>query len=149
MAGQVKDHGVGAFTGLISAGAVALIGELFKNAVSEGVKSGGIAFWLTMIVAALVMIIAYIFSYNYSVIFREYGLDSADADERITMLQTYLALISDGTLNSKDDLRLVLSAIFRPGNTGLLEEQGSFQTPIEFVLKRATQGNSAGGSGQS
>lgn len=64
------------------------------------------------------------------------------------MLKTCLALISDGTLNSEDDLRLVLSAIFRPGNTGLLEEQGSFQTPIEFVLKRTTQGNSAGGTGQ-
>ena len=82
MAGQVKDHGVGVFTGLISAGAVALIGEVFKNAVSEGVKNGGIAFWLTMIAAALAMIIAYVFSYNYSVIFREYGLESADADER-------------------------------------------------------------------
>lgn len=71
---------------------------------------------------------------------------SADAEERITMLKTYLALISDGTLNSKDDLRLVLSAIFRPGNTGLLEEQGNFQTPIEFVLKRATQGGSSSGN---
>jgi hypothetical protein len=82
VAGQVKDHGVGALTALISGGAVALIGEIFKNAVTEGLKSGGVAFWLTMIAAALAMIVAYISSYNYSVIFRDYGLDSADDDER-------------------------------------------------------------------
>jgi hypothetical protein len=82
VAGQVKDHGVGALTALISGGAVALIGEIFKNAVTEGLKSGGVAFWLTIIAAALAMIVAYISSYNYSVIFRDYGLDSADNDER-------------------------------------------------------------------
>jgi hypothetical protein len=47
-----------------------------------------------------------------------------DADERVTMIQTYLALLREGNGPKEDDLQLILSSLFRPTSTGFIKEDG-------------------------
>jgi hypothetical protein len=82
VAEQIKSQGAGAFFGLIGGLLALAIGEVSKNALSEGLKSGSIAFGLTLFAAVAVVIVIWVLTYRYSVIFREYGLDGADTDER-------------------------------------------------------------------
>ena len=49
---------------------------------------------------------------------------SADADERIAMIQTYLALLEEGKLDETDGRRALLAAIFRPTTTGVIKDEG-------------------------
>lgn len=59
---------------------------------------------------------------------------STDAKERVTMLQTFLSLMSDKSLQ-REDIKLILHTVFRPGATGLIAEETGVQTPLEMVLK--------------
>jgi len=57
-----------------------------------------------------------------------------DAEERVTMLKTYLALSNEGKLTSDGDMKLVLEALFRPSQSGSIPESTP-ATPIELVIK--------------
>ena len=57
-----------------------------------------------------------------------------DAAERVTMIETYAALKGAG-LQDKD-LALVLTALYRPATTGLIDDSGP-NLPIEILLKGA------------
>jgi ABC-type multidrug transport system fused ATPase/permease subunit len=46
-----------------------------------------------------------------------------DAEERVTMIETFLALMQHGHLKA-DDLKFVLAAIFRPTEDGLVRDDG-------------------------
>lgn len=46
-----------------------------------------------------------------------------DAEERVTMIQTYLALLEGGHV-AKEDLKFVLASIFRPTEDGLVRDDG-------------------------
>lgn len=46
-----------------------------------------------------------------------------DADERVTMIQTYLAMLRDGDGIKEDDRQLVLQTLFRPSATGYISEE--------------------------
>jgi len=46
---------------------------------------------------------------------------AADAGERKTMIQTFLALLEKGDAIDESDRHLVLKAVFRPGSTGLIK----------------------------
>lgn len=65
---------------------------------------------------------------------------SADAEERVTMLQTFLSLMADGSINKQEDIKLILQTVFRPGTTGLIDEESGPQTPIEMILKNVSGG---------
>lgn len=60
---------------------------------------------------------------------------STDAEERVAMLQTYLSLVSDQSLERREDIKLILQTVFRPGSTGLVSEESGIQTPLELVMK--------------
>ena len=62
---------------------------------------------------------------------------STDADERVVMLQTFLSLISDKSIDRQEDMKLILQTVFRPGSTGLIDEDSGMQTPLEMILKHA------------
>ncbi len=48
----------------------------------------------------------------------------ADADERVTMIQTYLALLRDGSGPKEDERQLILQTLFRPSSSGFIKEEG-------------------------
>jgi len=47
-----------------------------------------------------------------------------DADERVTMIQTYLALLREGSGPKDDERQLILQTLFRPSTTGFIKEDG-------------------------
>jgi len=61
-----------------------------------------------------------------------------DAEERVTMLKTYLALSNEGKLSSDADMKLVLEALFRASQSNGVAET-SAATPIELIIKAITE----------
>ncbi len=51
-----------------------------------------------------------------------------DADERVTMMQAYLALLRSSDGLEDDDRQLILQTLFRPSTTGIIKDDG----PIAF-----------------
>ena len=47
-----------------------------------------------------------------------------DADERVTMIQTYLALLREGAGPTEDERQLILQTLFRPSTTGFIKDDG-------------------------
>lgn len=58
-----------------------------------------------------------------------------NADERVTMMKTFLALKRDQSLVEGKDIQLVLEALFRPGTSGLLNDDAAPATPFEVIMK--------------
>lgn len=63
---------------------------------------------------------------------------SHDAEERVTMLKTYLALSNEGKLTSDGDMKLVLEALFRPSQSSGIPDSTP-ATPIELIIKAFTE----------
>ncbi|WP_413664498.1 DUF6161 domain-containing protein [Microbulbifer sp. CNSA002] len=57
-----------------------------------------------------------------------------EAEERKTMLKTYLALMNEGKLVEQEDRKLALDALFRPAQTGMVTESGNI-VPSDSVVK--------------
>lgn len=47
-----------------------------------------------------------------------------DADERVTMIQTYLALLRDGEGPKEEERQLILQTLFRPSTSGFIKDEG-------------------------
>lgn len=47
-----------------------------------------------------------------------------DSSERVTMIQTYLALLREGSGPKDDERQLILQTLFRPSSTGFVSEEG-------------------------
>ncbi|WP_298011594.1 DUF6161 domain-containing protein [uncultured Aquabacterium sp.] len=59
-----------------------------------------------------------------------------DAAERVTMVKTYLALISEGKLNGdSENLKAVLAALFRPTGDGIVKDEGIPPNVLELLTK--------------
>jgi hypothetical protein len=63
---------------------------------------------------------------------------ATDADERVTMVQTYLALLEDGKMTKDEDRALVLTPLFRPAADGLVKDEG-LPHPILEMLTRSNK----------
>lgn len=59
----------------------------------------------------------------------------SDAMERVTMVKTYLALVSEGKAPQDDDRKLMLQSLFRPASTGLLKEDAVPWPGLDKVTK--------------
>lgn len=66
--------------------------------------------------------------------FNTYSHLSLEAEERVTMVKTYLALLSEGKLKSDQDRHLALEALFRTSQTGMIAET-SFNSPVDIIVK--------------
>jgi hypothetical protein len=60
---------------------------------------------------------------------------ATDADERVTMVKTYLALMEADKLPSDDDKKLILQALFRPASDGMVKDEGLPHPALEFLTK--------------
>lgn len=62
---------------------------------------------------------------------------SIDANERVIMIRTYLALLKEGSGFSEDDKKVILDNIFRPTNHGIIKDESSVTvTDIISSLKK-------------
>lgn len=61
-----------------------------------------------------------------------------DADERVTMIQTYLALLREGSGPMEGERQLILQTLFRPSNTGFIKDDGpnSFHDVINNAFSK-------------
>ena len=60
-----------------------------------------------------------------------------DADERVTMIQTYLAFLAEGKGPKDDERQLILQTLFRPSTTGFIKDDGP-ATPFGTIVTKAT-----------
>lgn len=60
---------------------------------------------------------------------------ASDAEERVTMVETFLSLMSEGHISREEDRHLVLQALFRSAQTGLVKDEGSPPTVIDISNK--------------
>jgi hypothetical protein len=60
---------------------------------------------------------------------------ATDADERVTMVQTYLALLEDGKMTKDEDRALVLTPLFRPAADGLVKDEGLPHPMLEMLTR--------------
>jgi heme/copper-type cytochrome/quinol oxidase subunit 4 len=60
---------------------------------------------------------------------------ATDAEERVTMVQTYLALIEDGKMTKDEDRALVLTPLFRPAVDGLVKDEGLPHPMLEILTR--------------
>lgn len=62
---------------------------------------------------------------------------ATDAAERVTMVQTYLALVEGDKLTKDDDRKLVLHSLFRPGSDGMVKDEGPPHPVLDYFTKAA------------
>lgn len=58
-----------------------------------------------------------------------------DAKERVTMMKTYLALVSEEKNLKDNDVELILSSLFRPAYDGIIKDETAPRSLLDFVMK--------------
>lgn len=61
---------------------------------------------------------------------------ATDAEERVTMLQTYLSIIREGSEFAPEDKKLILERLFHPAADGLVKDDGAPPSPLEILTRR-------------
>lgn len=61
---------------------------------------------------------------------------ATDAEERVTMLQTYLSIIREGSEFAPEDKKLILERLFHPAADGLVKDDGAPPSPLEMLTRR-------------
>ena len=59
----------------------------------------------------------------------------ADADERVTMITTYLALLREEAVTKEDDRQMILQTLFRPAATGIVKDNAAPILMHEWMTK--------------
>lgn len=59
-----------------------------------------------------------------------------DSRERVTMMKTYLALLSENNLKEKD-IELILTSLFRPSYDGIIKDDTAPRSVFDFVLRES------------
>lgn len=60
---------------------------------------------------------------------------ATDAEERVTMVKTYLSLLEADKMPSDDDRKLVLAPLFRPATDGLIKDEGLPHPMLEMLTR--------------
>ncbi|TLS66142.1 hypothetical protein FEF65_11150 [Mariprofundus erugo] len=61
---------------------------------------------------------------------------ATDAAERVTMLQTYLSIIREGSEFAPDDKKLILERLFKPATDGMVKDDGAPPTLVELLSRK-------------
>lgn len=64
---------------------------------------------------------------------------SIDADERVTMVQTYLALMEDKKVPTDEDRKLILQPLFRPASDGIVKDEGLPHPVLELLTRSGSK----------
>jgi hypothetical protein len=114
-------RGVSVFATLV---AVVLLGTLWTTGLS---RPGDLPITIWVLSGA-VLALAFWAIRLFSRLFLSREHLARDAEERVTMIETYLALIEHGRVKD-DDLKFVLASIFRPTEDGLVKDD-SLPSPL-------------------
>jgi heme/copper-type cytochrome/quinol oxidase subunit 4 len=60
---------------------------------------------------------------------------ATDAEERVTMVKTYLSLLESEKMPNDDDRKLVLTPLFRPASDGIVKDEGLPHPLLEWFTK--------------
>lgn len=60
---------------------------------------------------------------------------AADAEERVTMVKTYLALLEGEKMPADEDRKLVLAPLFRPASDGMVKDEGMPHPMLELFTR--------------
>lgn len=60
---------------------------------------------------------------------------ATDAEERVTMVKTYLALLEADRMPADEDRKLVLAPLFRPAADGIVKDEGLPHPLLEFLTR--------------
>jgi Family of unknown function (DUF6161) len=96
----------------------------YWSQITVGVIFATIAFWIARIMTRLFL------SQNHLAI---------DAEERATMVETYLALINNG-FAEKEDRHIVLQSLFRPTSDGIVKDDAAPDLSPSSILARLGAG---------
>lgn len=61
---------------------------------------------------------------------------ATDAEERVTMLQTYLSIIREGSVFAPEDKKMILERLFHPATDGLVKDDAAPPSPLEMLSRR-------------
>lgn len=61
---------------------------------------------------------------------------ATDAEERVTMLQTYLSIIREGSVFAPEDKKMILERLFHPAADGLIKDDAAPPSPLEILSRR-------------
>jgi hypothetical protein len=61
---------------------------------------------------------------------------ATDADERVTMLQTYLSIVREGSEFAPEDKKMILERLFHPATDGLVKDDAAPPSPLEMLSRR-------------
>ncbi|MGY3947783.1 hypothetical protein BJP24_07730 [Aeromonas allosaccharophila] len=89
-------------------------------------KVGVVAFTTSLAIWLIRILVRMYLSHNHM---------QMNSQERVVMTQAYLALISEGGASSNEERNLVLQAIFRPVSTGIITDDASPHSLVEFINK--------------
>lgn len=64
---------------------------------------------------------------------------SIDAEERVTMVQTYLALMEDKKVPTDEDRKLILQPLFRPASDGIVKDEGLPHPALELLTRSGSK----------
>lgn len=60
---------------------------------------------------------------------------ATDAEERVTMLQTYLSIVREGSEFAPEDKKLILERLFHPAADGLVKDDAAPPSPLEILSR--------------
>lgn len=96
----------------------------WKETFAHVIEADQPQYWMLGIVGILAAILAFILAFIGRLTMSAFHL-ATDASERAVMAETYLALLQGEHIENEKDRQLILHALFRPSNTGLVKEAPS------------------------
>jgi Family of unknown function (DUF6161) len=119
----------------------------FWSMAGLGLALGGIATWVFLTLhddkpdawkVALLVLVGVLGVWAVRLIVRMYLSHqhlATDAEERVTMIKTYLALLEGDKMPSDDDRKLVLTPLFRPATDGIVKDEGLPHPLLELFTR--------------
>lgn len=108
----------------------------FSN-ITDPVGNDSNSVWMIVFVAAKGLLLSTIYLWAVRILVRLFLSEvhlGMDARERFTMVQCYLALKKDGVTND-DSLKVVLEALFRPTQDGIVKDDASTDPMMAALLR--------------
>ena len=131
---KARQHKIHAYIlGPVSAALAILMIILMGIGLYKALSLETVAYWQMAIVAVMASLAIWIIRVLVRIFLSKLHL-AEDAEERVTMVKTYLALLTEKDGITGINKELILSALFRPSSVGLIKDEAP-ATPMDIALK--------------